>query len=268
MVSARDVDSQADIWALGVVLYELLTGTRPFLGESLPEIAIKVATASFAPIGHFRSDIPAGLEAVVLKCLEKERQEAAISKRCRAGRCARRLRLEALPSIDRAVDIIRVSGLSPSSQAPPPSALVASAPGVGTMTAFEPQSSDPSPLGTMAPSATTAPGARRRSKVLWIAGTLGVGLVVVMGLVVAAKHPSAPLAASARAAPSLVESAAPPAISAEAEPQKPAEPFAPTGASATIPTAAAVPASQSSAKCNPPYFIDSAGHRQYKPECL
>ena len=74
MEATRDVDARADIWALGVILHELLTGTVPFDGETVPEVAVKVGTRAPPPLRDFRPDAPEGLQAVIFRCLEKDRQ--------------------------------------------------------------------------------------------------------------------------------------------------------------------------------------------------
>jgi serine/threonine protein kinase len=73
MASARDVDHRADIWALGTILHETLTGDAPFSGRTLPEICFKIATEPPTSLRSHRADAPAQLEAVILRCLEKNR---------------------------------------------------------------------------------------------------------------------------------------------------------------------------------------------------
>ncbi len=74
MAASRNVDPRADIWALGAILYELLCCRAAFLGESLPEVCLKIATLPPPPMRDFRADLQPGLEAVVLRCLEKDRE--------------------------------------------------------------------------------------------------------------------------------------------------------------------------------------------------
>jgi len=69
--SAKSVDTRTDLWALGVILYEALTGRPPFLAANLPALcAAIVSDDPVAPRRH-RPDLPAELERVVLACLEK-----------------------------------------------------------------------------------------------------------------------------------------------------------------------------------------------------
>jgi eukaryotic-like serine/threonine-protein kinase len=71
MKAAKDVDPRTDIWALGIVLYECLTGCRPFDGESYTAIVLRAGTEPPAPMNPA---IPGMLQATVPRCLEKDRR--------------------------------------------------------------------------------------------------------------------------------------------------------------------------------------------------
>jgi eukaryotic-like serine/threonine-protein kinase len=69
------VDLRADVWALGAVLHELLTGMPLYAASTAPGLFAMIAADSPTPVSHLRREIPAELESVVLRCLEKERED-------------------------------------------------------------------------------------------------------------------------------------------------------------------------------------------------
>ncbi len=72
MRSARAIDARADIWALGVILQELITGSAPFDGTTMPDLLAAILQDRPVPLSWLRPDAPPELDAVIAKCLEKE----------------------------------------------------------------------------------------------------------------------------------------------------------------------------------------------------
>jgi serine/threonine-protein kinase len=70
---AKDVDGSADVYALGVVLYECLAGRRPFEAETLPHLAVLIAEGNYTPVSHARPGIPVELDAVIAGALSADR---------------------------------------------------------------------------------------------------------------------------------------------------------------------------------------------------
>ncbi|MGB7491608.1 MAG: serine/threonine-protein kinase, partial [Thermoanaerobaculia bacterium] len=68
----KPVDGRADIFAIGAVLYEMLTGSRPFVGESRASVQAAILTADPSPPRKLRHEIPKDLDAIVLRCLAKD----------------------------------------------------------------------------------------------------------------------------------------------------------------------------------------------------
>jgi serine/threonine protein kinase/tetratricopeptide (TPR) repeat protein len=77
----RAIDGRTDVFSLGVVIYEKLTARLPFIGASATEIIDHILHAEPPPVSRFNTNLPAELERIVRKCLEKDRDRRYQSAR-------------------------------------------------------------------------------------------------------------------------------------------------------------------------------------------
>jgi len=70
-----DTDGRTDIWALGCVLYETLTGHHPFSGPTKADVLVSIMKATPAPLARYCAEAPTSLQGIVGKALEKDRDE-------------------------------------------------------------------------------------------------------------------------------------------------------------------------------------------------
>jgi serine/threonine-protein kinase len=73
MLDAKEVDARSDVWALGTILFYLITGVTPFEGESSCDLALNILQGEPRSLSGLRPGVPPGLDAVIRRCLEKVR---------------------------------------------------------------------------------------------------------------------------------------------------------------------------------------------------
>jgi serine/threonine protein kinase len=71
-IEGRKQDARSDLFSLGIVLYEMITGVRPFAGNSLGEICAQILTANPIPPSKLHPTLPAAFDRILARCLAKD----------------------------------------------------------------------------------------------------------------------------------------------------------------------------------------------------
>jgi len=291
MRGARFADPRSDLWALGVVLFELLTGRRPFVSESITALALIVTSDPAPHPMSLRPEVPPVVDAVVMRCLEKS-PDRRFASAAELGAALRRALLElgaaptartSLASSDGGLHAppLRPPTFSGSPAAPPstpwqPTPLASARSSLGDATGdpsrpsmgASPTSPSSPTVGTLSTTVGRRPGPKPAMIIGLLCGAVLMGLLVALvawrgaGATKAQALSASGGTATLAPAPLLDASAAKPAhpesahvASAEPEPQPSADvPSLALSASPASPTASA----KASGPTPPPKLTSSA----------
>lgn len=156
-VQGREVDHRADIFSLGVVLYEMLTRHKPFQGENLTVVSHRIVYEEFTPPRDHTRDLPPGIEQVLSRALEKDPARRFQTARALAEEVRR-----VILGVSGGEDLNETQSLS-STMVAPPSSAPAPAGGSGTGSGSGSRPHFLGPAAPAAPSASGAPAAAARA---------------------------------------------------------------------------------------------------------